>query len=291
MRSVRTGVAVAAIIIGATAANADSMTLRTLADPADRAGALKLFGGVSGFLEEVLDDDVPIGGVSAQIDLPPAAAEASLIVVWSNGRQTSFPILLSSSFANQTVEVHLLERAPANRPTSLEVRRTCEQTAPAGISPVFEMLFTCKGFALALEDAGEEWDPDHRRALNGWLVANYRLLTLGSQVSPYGLDPDLRARLKEALDREEHERRGDRGWAPLRLIDAKTLIELTETRPVRMAGYVPDLVQTGAISEARAVNTLALETIRQLQPDVAIDGITERLLLDNQTYLENLAIR
>jgi hypothetical protein len=291
MRVVRAGLAITAMIVAASSAQADSVTLQVVADPADRAEALKLFGSEPGFREQLLHDDVPDGGVMASVDLPPGAVEASLIVVWSDNRQTSFPLMLASSFANQVVEVHLLERASATRPTSQQVRRACDQSAPAGISPVFEMLFTCKGFALALEEAGEDWDPDHRLAMSGWLVANYRLASLGNRVSPYGLDPDLRSRLEEALERGRRDGRGDDRWVPLRLADARALIELTDTRPIRMAGFVPDLLQQGAVREARNVNAVALQTIQTLQPAGAIDGINERVLLENQILLDNLLVR
>jgi hypothetical protein len=277
------------VLLLASAALADSLTLQTLALPAEHAQALKLFGGARGYRETLLHPDVPPEGVEAQVALPHAAVDANVFVTWSNNRQTSFPLVLASPFADQTILVHLMQRISTERPSSLDVRRNCEQTSPAGISPVFDMLYTCRAYTLALEDAGEAWDPDHRRALSGWLVANYRLATLGDRVSPYGLDPDLRMRLETALEREQRERWGDRRWAPLRLADARRLIELIDTRPVRMAGYVPQLVARGAVTQASAINDVALEYLVRLDQYGPVDGITRQLLLDNQSYLATLA--
>ena len=55
-----------------------------------------------------------------------------------------------------------------------------------------------------------------------------------------------------------------------------------------MAGFVPILLEKGAVPAASAINTVALETLRTLNPAGAIDGITERLLVDNQIYLDSL---
>lgn len=275
---------VIALSLGTPGAYAASMTLHIVVDPHEKAGALRLFGG---FRETRLREKVPPEGASVEIGLPSKPTTASLLVSWPPNHEAAFPLVLASAFADQTVEVHLLERRSIVRPASSEVRSACDRSAPQGIAAVFEMLFSCKGYALALERAGEEWDPDHRLAVNGWLVANYRLATLSDRVSPYGLDPDLRYRVETVIQRTSMGG-GDRRWRPIRVADARTLIELDDSRPVRMAGFVPILLEKGAVPAASAINTVALETLRTLNPAGAIDGITERLLVDNQIYLDSL---
>ncbi len=281
MRDAIAALLVIALAFGASTALAASMTLHVVVDPHDRASELRMFDG--GYIERELHPKVPQGGASIEIELPSVPSTASLLVEWPPNHEAAFPIVLSGSFLGQKVEVHLLQRRSPVRPASRDVRSSCDRSAPQGISSVFEMLFTCKGYALALEEAGEKWDPDHRQALSGWLVANYRLATLSNRVSPYGLDPDLRSRLEDILARE-----GSGRWTPIRLADARVLIELEETRPVRMAGFVPILLGQGAIPAASAINSVALETLRTLNPAGPIDGITERLLVDNQIYLDSL---
>lgn len=288
----------AALLLLATASLSSAATAQVMApmtvqvEPAEQTNKLFFEPNSSG--PKQMADEAALAGGSVEIEVPfdsPPFEEAVIRHEWRSGPPSSFPVFLSVTLPDPTF-VKLVQVVVNDTPKYSEINGACLRAADT-LSRAFEMFFVCRAYALRLEQDGDsiqEAQKSYRAALEGWMKASYRLYVPAectrrnrqdcTLVTPYGVDPDLIQRLREAIDR------GLRAedWKPLRIADAENLVRYVDQRAIQLAGLVPSLEQRGLVDEANAINESAIAALRTIGPNNDF-SITETVLLGNRTLL------
>lgn len=275
-----------ALVAGPCGAQPAAMPMTIALEPSSEAKSLFYEGdGIGGPLELVPPDQIGSQPLAVAIPMPAAPLSNGVLTVdWDDSSSSAFPIVLGAAFTAHSVYVKLFNRGIDETPKQSAVSKACTQIRPDTSDEAFEMFFACRAMALQLENAGKAWLKPHRTAMAGWLIANYFLYTRNPPVSPYGADPDLLSRLRDAIQQDDDD--PGRDWRPLRLPDARTLLQLVDDQTVRLAGQVPALIGIGDYAIAAEVNAAAIAAFRPDQTGAY--GLNEQLLLDNQVFLEQM---
>jgi hypothetical protein len=265
-----------ALQIGSARAE-DSLTLILDADPASEVEGAYV---VDDFGDIKLDTQIVDGALQARVEPGKLSTNYhNVLLRWKDGTSSAFPILFSSAFVNRTLHVYMTKTVDNSK---------CIDGTPKGVEDAFTNLYRCAMSTSLLEDQGRKWTKAHRRALNGWLIANHWLYTR-STPSPYGLDPELVERLQAVADDPDTTRENDK-YSPLTLRDVAATLKLYREQNVRLAGLVPALIQLGKLQEAGSVNTSAKETYLSLGEATGkkspIAGVNLDVLLGNEAYIQ-----
>lgn len=287
-RILRPAVLATALMLAAVA-NAKAATVRVTVSPADAAQQIKLSTPLA---DETLVD--PVASPTSDIRLPSPGGELpdrrSIFVKWSDGSQTDFPIVLTSALGERLFDLYFIRPPmPSPVPSLTDVQRDCDIVRPASIEAAFRAYHLCRAYALSLESSAR-WHTIHRIAISGWFIANYALYTRFPPLSPYGFDPELADRLREAVALvKTNTYRADK-LSPMRIADFERALREVDDEPVRAAGLVPALIQNGQFATADRLNRLALEAFDATDTSavVASYGVNRNLLIGNQSLIDRL---
>ena len=109
-------------------------------------------------------------------------------------------------------------------------------------------------------------------------------------MSPYGFDPELADRLREAIALvKDNKYRADK-LSPMRVADFERALRELADEPVRAAGLVPQLIQDGQFATADRLNRLALDAFDAADANSVITsyGVNRNLLMGNQSLIDRL---
>ena len=287
-RILRAAVLAAALVL-AGVANTWAATVRVTVSPPDAAQQIKLSSPLA---DETLLD--PVAGPTNDIQLPSPNGDLpdrrSIFVKWSDGSQSDFPIVLTSALGSRRFDMYFVRPpGPSPLPTLADVQRECNIARPTSIEAAFRAYYMCRNYALAVEQ-DSRWFPIHRVAIAGWFIANYALYTRFPPLSPYGFDPELADRLREAIALvKDNKYRADK-LSPMRVADFERALRELADEPVRAAGLVPQLIQDGQLATADRLNRLALDAFDAADANSVITsyGVNRDLLMGNQSLIDRL---
>lgn len=288
----RQALCVGAVAVAIGAVPAAAATVSVTISPVQDARQLKMMAPLG---DETLVD--PVAAETTRVTLPPSGRplpeRRSLFVRWSDGSQTNFRIVLTSTLGEEVFQIYFF-RPPAatDEPSEAEVRRDCNIGTPGSIEEAFRVYHLCRAHTLALAESST-WDPTFRLALSGWFTANYFLYTRTQPLSPYGFDSDLAGWLRQAVELVESQTFRAQRMKPLRIADIRQALRDLDSESIRAAGLVPTLVQEGQLTAADIINRAALEAFDATGTVsmVAQYGIDRNVLTGNQLLIDNLLER
>ena len=272
-------------LLGAQAQPAEPMKIRLDADPRGEVRSILL---ADDFGENELGNKVPV-----LIDINPETVErrnSVLSIAWSDGTQTSFPILISKVFGGKTVEFYFRKDDPS-RSAGSDLAHQCRDVVPPTIRGMFQRLYHCRQIAMRHEYERNRYAVAHLRALAGWFDANLALYTRSKPLGPYGVDPLLLQRIREIIAMIDARTYRDDQFQPLRVSDVRDLIKLVNEEDIRLAGFVPILIGQGRLADAKDLNSFVRVRFDEIVKSLgvsSIHGVNGPLLQANDEYIRSL---
>jgi hypothetical protein len=264
-----------------------ALNLKVVAVPPAEARTLTMTGDTS---DVQLSDKFPFEG---KLRLETVERRASMLSVqWGDGSSTSFPLNLSTVFSGSKVDV-VFYRAPPIGTGSAGVSAACLQRSPTTVMGSFDLLFSCKNIALKIEadDPRLKWTEAHRIALTGWLNANDWLYLRVKPIGPYGYDPDLLTRLREAVMLVDERGYSPGTLKPLDLATVRNALARVAQEDIRLAGAIPELVAQRRYGEAEILNNFVSSRFEQIAAERGVRtvlGVNRDLLDANAKFIRSL---
>lgn len=293
MRALLLASATAASMAIPVLAQGQTVPFVVIAAPAEDASELLLAGPTG---NTSLAVDFPDG--SARIDLPagPASEQPRAIILeWRDGSRAEFPVFIFPEFAAYEIHVRFLHMRKLPK-TQAEADRLCRDSRPSDTDFAFEMVFGCRIWAEQLEAKSRKWSREYLWALNGWIIGNRYLFrrTVSSdndQLSPFGYQEPLIARLREALERADNDDWNIQLMRPLNLAEIQDIVLEHEQTLLRYVGQTSVLSGQGQWIEALELNRSAYDVYQEHVANAdnpSVYGIDESVLIQNITTLREL---
>ncbi len=199
-----------------------------------------------------------------QLDQIAPLEPMALFAEWSDGTSASFRLNIHPALRLPKYDVFLAKADLVQSRIDEEVNRLCFQTKGDELQDIFSRHYTCKAYALHVENAlNERYTIRHLKALRGWFAANYALYTMMPTLSLYSFDTNLVDRLRELVDAQERVR-DIRKIFPISLVErALKEYETENTRLAFSAARFP------VASQVQKVKVGALEElVRETDPEL-----------------------
>lgn len=279
---------VAMLMTSPILAQSPTVPFVVMAAPAEDASELWLAGPTG---NTSLAVEFPSGGT--RIDLPAGPASdqpRAIILEWRDGSRAEFPVFIFPEFATYEVHVRFLHmrKLPKTQP---EADKLCRDSRPSDTDFAFEMVFGCRMWAEQLEAKSRKWSREYLWALNGWIIGNRYLFRRtvsadNDQLSPFGYQEPLIARLREALERAENIGWNTQLMRPLNLAEIQDIVLEHEQTLLRYVGQTRTLSGQGQWIEALQLNRSAYDVYQEY---VAKAGNPSVYRIDESVLINNIA--
>lgn len=273
----------------ALAQASDTMLLKIVAEPSPQAKSATItlpFGDLVLATSFPADASVDIGSVDQR-------STSIVSLVWSDGHATSFPIHVSKFFSGQSVQLYFFGDSD-----SAPNITGCPDSRPSSIRESFQMFFACRRVTLGIETSPDNrFTLAHRRALNGWLIANhelYKRMMPIAKIGPYAFDPNLLDRLNEIKTDVDVNHYKEERFTPIRVADVRETLKLVAEEDIALAALIPQLIKQGRLDEAKQLNTSLQNPVKKLTEErgvTSVMGISPTLLESNARYIDTLQTR
>jgi len=217
----------------------------------------------------------------------------TLTITWSGDKQSRLPLLLLPAFAGATVPVYAY-RSEFTQDQLDDALQLCFDSHPDDPQSAFQTMFSCQDWVHLLE-RHEHWTQAYLKGLRGWFDGAYYLFTkvhllAGVGLSPWGLQADLVAHLREITDAVDvaHTRKASDFEPYLRLDDIRQALTENDGWELKLYAIVPKLGRLGQWDEAKAVNEEVLDAYNRLAGPAgtqAIDGVDRKGIMDNAALI------
>ena len=295
IRSLGMAVIAAGAMCAPTIGAGPTVPFMVIAVPAEDADEL-LLAGKTGNTSLAVD----FANGSTKIDLPtgpPSDQPQAIILEWRDGTRAEFPVFIFPEFAGYEIQLRFLHvrNLPSNQS---EADKLCRDSRPSDTGFAFEMVFGCRSWAEQLETRSRKWSKEYNWAINGWVIGNRFLFRRtvdanNDQLSPFGYQEPLIARLREAVERVSNGLNSAR-LEPLDLEEVRDVLLEHDQTLLRYVGQTGPLIELGRYTEALDLNRVAYDVFQQTvakgdQPSVY--GIDEGVLIKHMLDLrERLAV-
>jgi hypothetical protein len=218
----------------------------------------------------------------------------TLTINWTGDEQSRLPLLLLPAFVGTTVPVYAY-RSELTQGQVTDALQLCFNGHPDDPQSAFQTMFSCQDWVHLIE-AHEHWTHADLQGLRGWFDGAYYLFTkvhllAGVGLSPWGLQADLVAHLREITDAVDvtHTRKASDFEPYLCLDDIRQALIENDGWELKLYAVVPKLGRLGQWEEAQAVNEEVLGAYNRLagtSGTQAIDGVDRQGIMANAALIE-----